>query len=232
MTSRFANRTEAGEFLATRLVVYANRPDVLVLALPRGGVPVAFAVAQALHVSLDIFVVRKLGVPGHEELAMGAIATGGVRVLNDEVVQYLDIPDEMIDIVAAREMQEIRRRERLYRDDRPIPQVHGRTVILVDDGLATGSTMRAAVAALRRQQPARIVVAVPIAAPETCEELRTEVDEIVCAVTPEPFHAVGLWYEDFAQTTDEEVRALLTRAARPHQPPRRIEDQEHGAAIQ
>jgi len=192
-----------------------------VLALPRGGVPVAFVVAQALHAPLDVFLVRKLGVPGQEELAMGAIATGGVRVLNAEVVRYLGIPEEVIDTVAAREMQEITRRERLYRADRPAPDVRGRTVILVDDGLATGSTMRAAVATLRQQQPARLVVAVPTAAPETCEELSAEVDEIVCAVTPEPFYAVGLWYKDFAQTTDEEVRDLLARAARPQsEPPR------------
>jgi putative phosphoribosyl transferase len=231
MVSRFANRTEAGELLATKLAAYANRPDVLVLALPRGGVPVAFAVAKALHAPLDVFLVRKLGVPGQEELAMGAIATGDVRVLNHEVVQYLRIPDEVINAVAARELQEIRRRERLYRDDRPSPEVHGRTVILVDDGLATGSTMRAAVAALRQQQPARIIVAVPIAAPETCEELHAEVDEIVCAVTPDPFYAVGLWYEDFSQTTDGEVRELLVRAVRPHQPPRQVNDEEHGVAI-
>ena len=231
MASRFANRTEAGELLATKLAAYANRPDVLVLALPRGGVPVAFAVAKALHAPLDVFLVRKLGVPGHEELAMGAIATSGVRVLNDEVVQYLRIPDEVLNAVAARELQEIRRRERLYRDDRPAPEVYGRTVILVDDGLATGSTMRAVVAALRQQQPARIIVAVPIAALETCEELRAEVDEIVCAVTPEPFYAVGVWYRDFSQTTDGEVRELLARAARPHQPPRPVSDEEYGAAI-
>jgi len=231
MASRFANRTEAGELLATKLAAYANRPDVLVLALPRGGVPVAFAVAKALHAPLDVFLVRKLGVPGHEELAMGAIATSGVRVLNDEVVQYLRIPDEVLNAVAARELQEIRRRERLYRDDRPAPEVYGRTVILVDDGLATGSTMRAVVAALRQQQPARIIVAVPIAALETCEELRAEVDEIVCAVTPEPFYAVGLWYKDFSQTTDREVRELLARAARPHQPLRQVSDEEHDVAI-
>jgi predicted phosphoribosyltransferase len=183
-----------------------------VLALPRGGVPVAFEVAEALHAPLDIFLVRKLGVPGHEELAMGAIATGGVRVLNEDVVGYLNINDEVIERVAAREQRELERRERVYRGGRAAPDVRGRTVILVDDGLATGSTMRAAAAALRLQRPARIIVAVPVAAPQTCDEFRTEVDEIVCAATPEPFRGVGLWYEDFSQTTDEEVRELLARA--------------------
>jgi putative phosphoribosyl transferase len=231
MASRFANRTEAGEVLATKLAAYANRPDVLVLGLPRGGVPVAFAVAKALHVPLDVFLVRKLGVPGHDELAMGAIATGGMRVLNDEAVRYLHIPDEVIEAVAARELQEIKRQEHLYRNDHSAPEVRGRTVILVDDGLATGSTMRAAVATLRQQQPARVIVAVPIAAPETCEALSTEVDEIVCARTPAPFYAVGQWYRDFSQTTDEEVRELLAQAARLYTPPQRIHDEGYGTAI-
>jgi putative phosphoribosyl transferase len=184
-----------------------------VLALPRGGVPVAFEVAEALHAPLDIFLVRKLGVPGQEELAMGAIATGGVRVLNEDVVRYLNIPGEVIDAVATDEQRELERRERAYRGDRPAPDACGRTVILVDDGLATGSTMRAAAAALRRQQPARIVVAVPVASAQTCDEFRREVDDIVCTVTPEPFHGVGMWYQDFSQTTDEEVRELLKRAS-------------------
>jgi len=209
----YRDRTEAGKRLAERLTDYADRPDVLVLALPRGGVPVAYEVARALQAPLDVFLVRKLGVPGHEELAMGAIATGGVRVLNDEVVDYLSIRGEVIDAVAADELRELERRERAYRGDRPAPDVKGKTVILVDDGLATGSTMRAAAAALRRQRPARIVVAVPVSAPQTCDEYRMGVDEIVCAVTPEPFHAVGQWYADFSQTTDEEVRELLARAA-------------------
>ena len=209
----FRDRREAGRLLAAKLAAYANRPDVIVLALPRGGVPVAYEVARALNAPLDIFLVRKLGVPGYEELAMGAIATGGVRVLNDQLVGGLRIPDYIVDEVAASEQQELARRERLYRGDRPAPDVRGRTVILVDDGLATGATMLAAVKALRQQQPARIVVAVPTAAPETCEQLRAEVDDIICAITPEPFHAVGLWYEDFSQTTDEEVRDLLAHSA-------------------
>lgn len=209
----YKDRTEAGKRLAAKLKDYADRSDVLVLALPRGGVPVAFEGARALRAPLDIFLVRKLGVPGHEELAMGAIATGGVRVLNEDVVSYLRIPGEVIDAVAADEQRELERRERAYRDDRPPPDVRGKTVILVDDGLATGSTMRAAAAALRKQQPAKIVVAVPVSAVQTCDEYRMGVDEIVCAATPEPFHGVGLWYEDFSQTTDEEVRELLARAA-------------------
>src|SRR5258705_10136213 len=211
----FRDRREAGRLLAAKLTAYANRPDVIVLALPRGGVPVADEVARALGAPLDVFVVRKLGVPGSEELAMGAVATGGVRVLNDQIVDRLGIPDHLVDAVAVREQQELSRRERLYRGGRPPPDVRGRAVILVDDGLATGATMHAAIHALRQQQPARIVVAVPTAAPETCEELRAEVDEVICAVTPEPFHAVGLWYRDFSQTTDEEVRDLLARRSAP-----------------
>jgi putative phosphoribosyl transferase len=208
----FRDRSDAGRQLATRLMRYAGRPDVLVLALPRGGVPVAYEVAKQLGATLDVFLVRKLGVPGYEELAMGAIASGGVRVINDEVVSYLKIPEEVINAVAAEEQQELERREKEYRGDRPPPDVKGRAVILIDDGLATGSTMRAAAAALREQDPARIVVAVPVSAPETCDDFRSEVDEIVCAVTPDPFRGVGLWYEDFSQTIDEEVRELLERA--------------------
>ena len=215
MIERFRDRREAGQVLADTLTAYAGRPDVLVLALPRGGVPVAYEVARALGAPLDVFLVRKLGVPGHEELAMGAVATGGVRVLNDQVVGALGIPPSVIEAVAAWQQQELARRERLYRGDRPPPDVKGRTVILVDDGLATGATMRAALAALRQQQPARRVVAVPTAASQTCNELRTEADDVVCATTPEPFDAVGLWYEDFSQTTDDEVRDLLARARHP-----------------
>jgi len=209
----FQDRRDAGRRLAKQLTAYAHDPDVIVLALPRGGVPVGFEVARALGVPLDVFLVRKLGVPEHEELAMGAIASGGVRVLNDEVVEGLGIPQELIDAVAEKEARELNRREQAYRRDRPAPDVEGRTVILVDDGLATGSSMRAAVAALRRQHPARIVVAVPVAAPATCDEFQREVDEMVCAFTPEPFQAVGLWYKDFSQTTDEEIAALLAQAA-------------------
>ena len=214
MPDVFRDRTEAGRRLALRLGEYAGRPDVIVLGLPRGGVPVAYEVAQALGAPLDVFVVRKLGLPGQEELAMGAIASGGVMVLTDDVVRPLGIPSEVIDEVAERELRELQRRERLYRGGRPAPEVRGRTVILVDDGLATGSTMRAAVAALRRLGPERIVVAVPTAAPSTCEEFRHEADECLCEITPDPFYAVGVWYEDFAQTGDDEVRALLDRAAR------------------
>ena len=208
----FRDRRHAGRVLAQILAGYANRSDVIVLALPRGGVPVAYEVAKALHAPLDVFVVRKLGVPGHEEYAMGAIASGGVRVLNDEVVQRLGISDAAVDAVTRFEQGELERRERLYRAGRPLPDLRGRTVIVVDDGLATGSTMLAAVRALRAQQPARIVVAVPTAAAETCAQLRSEADEVVCATTPEPFRAVGTWYDDFSQTSDEEVRELLARA--------------------
>ena len=215
---RFANRAEAGRMLAQQLAKYADRPDVLVLALPRGGVPIGYEVARALNAPLDIFLVRKLGIPGYEELAMGAIASGGVRVLNDQLVRALDIPDYVINAVAEWEGKELARRERVYRGDRPPPDVRGRTVILVDDGLATGSTMLAAVRALRQQQPARIVVAVPTASPDTCEFLRAEADEVICATTPEPFRAVGFWYDDFSQTTDEEVRELLARSAAPNRP--------------
>jgi predicted phosphoribosyltransferase len=213
----FRDRSEAGRLLAAKLTAYAKRPDVLVLALPRGGVPVAYEVARALGAPLDVFIVRKLGVPGHEELAMGAVATGGVRVLNQQVVRALHIPDYVIDAVSVWEEQELARRDRVYRGDRPFPDLRGRTVILVDDGLATGATMQAAVKALRQQQPARIVVAVPTASRETCDEMWAEADEVICAITPEPFYAVGFWYEDFSQTTDEEVRELLARSAMVHE---------------
>jgi predicted phosphoribosyltransferase len=202
--------------LAAALLHYADRDDVLVLALPRGGVPVAFEVARVLHAPLDVFLVRKLGMPGREEFAIGAIASGGVRVLNEDVVQALRLPDDVIDALTEQESQELERRERAYRDDRPAPEVHGKTVILVDDGLATGSTMRAAITALRRLDPSRIVVAVPVGAPEACAEFRHEADEAICAKEPTPFHAVGLWYEDFSQTTDEQVRDVLARAHKEH----------------
>jgi putative phosphoribosyl transferase len=215
MTERFKNRVEAGSVLAARLRAYADRADTLVLALPRGGVPVACEVARALRAPLDVFLVRKLGLPGQEELAMGAIATGGVRVLNEDVVAAAGVSRGTVERVAALEQRELERRERLYRGSRPQADVGGRTVILVDDGLATGATMRAAVAALKRLGPARIVVAVPVAARQTCDEFNRAGDALcVCAVTPEPFDGVGRWYRDFSQTTDEEVRELLARAAR------------------
>ncbi len=216
----FRDRRDAGRKLAQSLSRYRRQPDVIVLALPRGGVPVAFEVARTLEAPLEVFLVRKLGVPGQEELAMGAIASGGVRVLNQDVVHALSIPDEVIDAVADRELRELERRERAYRDQRPAPEVRGRTVILIDDGLATGASVRAAIVALRELKPARLVVAVPTAAPETCAELREMVDDIVCAVTPEPFYGVGFWYEDFSQTSDEEVRALLEQAAARFSPQR------------
>ena len=209
---KFKDRTEAGQILARKLTAYANCADVVVLALPRGGVPVAFEIATALNLPLDVFLVRKLGVPGQSELAMGAIANSGVRVLNQDLVRSLRLSDAVIDKVAAQEQQELERRERLYRDNIPIPLLHERTVIIVDDGLATGATMRAAIKAIRQQQPARIVVAVPISSPETCRDLAAQVEEIICVETPQPFCSVGLWYEDFPQTTDEEVRNLLKQA--------------------
>jgi putative phosphoribosyl transferase len=208
----FEDREDAGRRLAENLHEFAGRSDVIVLSLPRGGVPVGFAVADALSVPLDVFLVRKLGVPGQEELAMGAVASGGVRYINTEVVRELGILPEEIDRVATAEQQELDRRDQLYRDGRPAPDVHGKIVILVDDGLATGSSMRAAARALRQEQPAEIVVAVPVAASVTCDLLRSEVEQVVCLATPQPFFAVGQWYADFAQTTDEEVRELLRRA--------------------
>src|SRR5258705_4543096 len=213
----FQDRKDAGRQLALRLTDYANRSGLLVLGLPRGGVPVAYEVARELHAPLDVFLVRKLGVPGQEELAMGAIASGGIRVINEDVVSQLHIPDSVIDAVAKQELLELERRELAYRGDRPSPDVKDRTAILIDDGLATGSTMRAAAVSLRKRDPAQIVVAVPVAAAQTCDEFRGVVDEIICAVTPEPFYGVGLWYEDFSQTSDEEVRELLRRVPRTRQ---------------
>ena len=212
MRMQFRDRTEAGQLLAQKLAGYAHRPDVLVLGLPRGGVPVAYEVAQRLDAPLDVFVVRKLGVPGHEELAMGAIASGGVRVLNDAVIEALRIPKNLIDAVAAREQEELERREGAYRDHRHVPEVRGRTVILVDDGIATGSTMYAAISALRQRGVAEIVVATPTISQTTCHEMQRELDDLVSVIVPEQFDGVGQWYEDFSQTTDEEVRALLRKA--------------------
>lgn len=212
MLRPFKNRTEAGRVLASHLAGYANRSDLVVLALPRGGVPVAFEVAQALDVPLDVFLVRKLGTPGQPELALGAIAGGGVQVVNWPLVKYLGIPDQVIDNIAARERQELERREQAYRDDRPPIEVRNRTIILIDDGLATGSTMAAAIAALKQRQPARIVVAVPVAPASTCDQLREVVDEVICPLSPEEFDGVGRWYEDFSQTSDDEVRSLLDQS--------------------
>ena len=210
---RFADRAEAGRALGERLMRFARRADVLVLALPRGGVPVAFEVARALQAPLDLLLVRKLGVPGHEELAMGAIASGGEPVLNAETIGALGISADAVDEVVARERHELERREREYRPDRPPPAVRGRTVILVDDGLATGSTMYAAALAVRAAEPARIVVAIPTASGEACDWLATVADEVIAVITPEPFYAVGSWYVEFAQTSDDEVRALLAGSA-------------------
>ena len=209
----YRDRRAAGAVLAARLGRYAGRPDVVVLGLPRGGVPVAFEVARELRAPLDVFLVRKLGVPGHEELAMGAIASGGVEVINRDVVERLEIPLHVVARVAARELRELARREIAYRAGRPALDLSARTVILVDDGLATGSTMRAAVEAARAQRPTTIVVAVPVAAPATCEALAPEVDQLVCPLQPESFYAVGLWYDDFDPVSDEQVRDLLRRAA-------------------
>lgn len=212
----FQDRSDAGRVLAERLGPLAHRPDMIVLGLPRGGIPVAFEIAAKLGVPLDVFVVRKLGVPGQEELAMGAIATGGVRVVNEDVTGPLNIPDEAIEKVAERERVELARREQLYRGDRAAPTLSGKTVILVDDGLATGSTMRAAVRAVRQQRPKRVIVVAPVAAASTCTQLESEADEVICPNTPEYFSAVGQWYFDFSQTSDAEVRDLLDRARARH----------------
>lgn len=210
---QFRNRIEAGRLLAKKLEGYADRSDVIVLGLPRGGVPVAYEVALALNAPLDVFLVRKLGVPGHEELAMGAIASGAVRVLNERLVSYLGISDQVIDLVAFEEQRELQRREKRYRDGEKPLNVSEHIVVLVDDGLATGSTMRAAVTALKRQQPKQIIVAAPVAARETCESFKADVDSTcVCVMSPEPFDGVGRWYRDFSQTTDEEVCYLLKHA--------------------
>jgi erythromycin esterase-like protein/predicted phosphoribosyltransferase len=232
MSVPFRNRADAGEQLASHLGKYRDRPDVIVLGLPRGGIPVAARVADALNAPLDAFLVRKLGVPGHEELAMGAIASGGRRVINDETVRDLRIPNDVIDAVEANERRELARRERLYRGSTTPLEVHGKTVILVDDGLATGSTMRAASLALREGRPAWLVGAVPVASRFVCESMHDVVDEMVCAETPEPFYAVGLWYNDFGQTTDGEVRAELARAERRITPARReiLARQSYGSA--
>ena len=210
--SKFSDRRQAGRELAKRLSHYAGREDVLVLGLPRGGVPVGYEIANSLGAPLDVFIVRKLGVPGHEELAMGAIATGGIMVLDSALIRNLGLSSQGVQHVVEAEKRELERREKIFRAGRPALHVMGKTIILVDDGLATGATMRAAVKALKTQMPARMVIAVPVAAMETCESFRGEVDEVICAQTPEHFYAVGLWYEDFSQTTDREVGELLTGA--------------------
>ena len=208
----FRDRRDAGRKLAAKLSGYANRPDMIVLALPRGGVPVAYEVALALNAPLDIFIVRKLGLPGHEELAMGAIATGGARVINQNIVRTFNVPQGMIDAVVKQELQELERREREYRGNRAMPEIQGKTAILIDDGLATGASMQAAILGLRAKEPARVVVAVPTAALETCEAFGGQVDEMICATTPEPFYGVSRWYEEFSQVSDEEVQTLLGKA--------------------
>ena len=209
---RFKDRTEAGKLLAEKLLEYRDQPNVLVLALPRGGIPVAIEVAHALHAPLDLFLVRKLGAPGQEELAIGAIAMGGVRVLNQRIINYLGIRPSELEAVTSAQMEELERRQQAYRGNRPLPEIRDHTVILIDDGLATGASMRAAVVALRQYEPARIVIGVPAASPQTCDEFRDEVDHVVCAMTPEPFHGVGLWYDDFSQLTDDDVRTMLANA--------------------
>lgn len=219
MMERFLDRHQAGRELAQKLAKFVGRPDIIVLALPRGGVPVAYEIALALKAPMDIFLVRKLGLPGSEELAIGAIASGGIQILNEDIVQALGIDATTIRSVLERELQELRRREGIYRGSRPAPDVKNHTVIVVDDGLATGASMRAAVMGLRTQSPARIVVAVPAAASQAIELLRSEVDEVVSVISPDPFEGVGKWYDDFSQTTDEEVRLLLEKIDRhlPHE---------------
>jgi predicted phosphoribosyltransferase len=224
----FLDRSEAGRVLAGKLASYAGGPDVLVLALPRGGVPVAYEVARALDAPLDVFLVRKLGVPGHEELAMGAVASGGVRVLNHAVVSRLPWAAGEVDAVTRRELAELRRQEAQYRRQGAFPDIEDHTVILVDDGLATGSTMRAAVEALRQYRPRRIVVAVPVGAPDTCDQFRDWADDVVCATRPDDFLAVGAYYADFSQTTDEEVKRLLREAAERRTPAATAQEKSHG----
>ena len=212
MTAKFRNRTEAGQMLATKLATYANRSDVTILALPRGGVPVAFEVAKALQAPLDICLVRKLGVPDHQELAMGAIAMHDVLVINHSIVEKLSISRDTIDRAIAIEKQELARRDRMYRGDRPLPSLHDRTVILIDDGIATGATLRAAISAIRQSDPAQIIVAVPVAPESTCTELLSVVDKVICLKKPEPLYSISYWYEDFSQTTDAEVKQLLAKS--------------------
>ena len=224
--TRFEDRFDAGRFLARQLQHHTGNPNVVVLALPRGGVPVAFEIARAIDAPLDVFVVRKLGAPGYEELAMGAIATGGVRVFNEEVIQHLGVSQSWINATIREQEEELQRREHAYRGERPPAELRNRTVILVDDGLATGASMRAAVRALQLRNPSGITVAVPIGSRDTCDQFRSEVEEVVCGRSPEPFHAVGAWYNDFTQTTDDEVRKLLDRAAHERRV-RRVREHNH-----
>lgn len=212
MTEPFQNRTQAGQLLAIQLTQYTNSSNVLILALPRGGVPVAFEIAKKLHLPLDVCLVRKLGVPKRRELAMGAIGFGGVQVINQDIVDWLHIPEEIIEQVVAEEQIELERRDRLYRENRPFPNLDNQTILLVDDGIATGSTLRAAIATIKQHHPKKIVVAVPVAPAEICQQLKSEVDEIICTQQPEPLHSISLWYVDFSQTTDDEVRHLLALA--------------------
>lgn len=212
MNTIFKNRTQAGQLLATKLTPYGNRSDVLVLALPRGGVPVGFEIAKKLHLPLDVCLVRKLGSPRRKELAMGAIGMGGVRIINLDVVEWLNIPEAIIDQITAQEQEELARRDRLYRENRPFPDLENLTIILVDDGIATGSTLRAGIGTIKQHHPQKIIVAVPVAPPSVCEQLNKEVDQVICLSQPENLHSISLWYDDFSQTSDEEVRQLLALA--------------------
>lgn len=210
----YEDRYRAGKILARELQGYVNQSDTLVLALPRGGVPVAYEVALALSLPLDVFMVRKLGVPGHEELAMGAISTGGYRVFNQDIIESLGISKSTIEAAIAEQQQELQRRERVYRGSHPVPEIKGKTIILVDDGIATGATIRVALKALQHQNPTKLIVAVPVASPNTCDELAEMADEVICPLQPEDLRAVGVWYRDFSQTTDKEVIDLLEKANR------------------
>lgn len=212
MANILQNRTQAGQLLAIDLTEYVNRSDVLVLALPRGGVPVAFEIAKKLNLPLDVCLVRKLGVPKRKELAMGAIGSGGVKIINQDIINWLNIPEDIIDEVTAQEQIELERRDRLYRENRPFPLLENQTIILVDDGIATGSTLRAAIATIKQHHPQKIIIAVPVAPPEICQQLKSEVDEVVCYLQPDPLHSISLWYENFSQTSDQEVRDLLAIA--------------------
>jgi putative phosphoribosyl transferase len=226
VTAQFQDRYEAGQALAAKLEHHAGDPDVVVLALPRGGVPVGYEVSQALNAPLDIFLVRKIGVPGYEELAMGAVASGGVKIFNHEVLQRLGISERILDGIVREKERELEQQEKAYRGERPPTQIEGRTVILVDDGLATGASMRAAVQAVKKKSAKSVIVAVPVGSADTCNQLQSEVDEVICGMTPEPFYAVGAWYSDFMQVTDEEVRELLDRAAHERRV-RQVQTQHH-----